>query len=261
MATRGFRIVTPEAVELDLDAAGLASRFLSALFDATCMVAVLYALVAVLGLTGASGSEVAVAVVAIIGFFLLLVVWPIAWEVATKGRSIGKMVFGLRVVTVDGAPVRFRHSLVRGLVGLVEILLTFGVVAVVVALGSRRFQRLGDHLAGTVVVRERGAGAGDAYPRRFVPYPGWEVWSARLDATRLTHDDYRVVRSFLLRSPGLPAEARARLGIQVLERVLPRVGLDPGVLTTLGTWPVDAPLVAVAAAYQSRFDGTAHGGA
>jgi hypothetical protein len=137
---------------------------------------------------------------------------------------------------------------------VVEILFTFGIVAVVVALGSHRFRRLGDHLAGTVVIRERGAGAGGAQPRRFVPHPGWEPWAARLDTTRLTPDDYRLVRSFLLRSGRLPPEARSRLGGQILDRVLPRAGIDPSAAAALGAWSIEAPLVAIAAAYQRRFD-------
>lgn len=260
MAPPGSRIVTPEAVELDLDAAGLASRFLAALLDLLVMLIVLYAVLGVAGVLAQVGSsaggdtDVLAVVVVLFGTFAVLLLWPTVWEVATKGRSIGKLALGLRVVTTEGAPIRLRHALVRGLVGLVEILFTLGVVAVVVALGSRRFRRLGDHLAGTVVVRERGAGADRATPRRFMPYPGWEAWSARLDATRLTADDYRLVRTFLLRSSSLPLEVRTRLGIRILTRVLARAGIDPGVAATLGGWSVEAPLVAVAAAYQRRFD-------
>jgi len=251
-------------VELDLDAAGLASRLLAALLDLVVMTVVLYAVatVASIGVAvgdpgGDGGGGTVAAIIVAVGTFVVLVVWPAAWEVATKGRSIGKLALGLRVVTVEGAPIRVRHALVRGLVGLVEIVFTFGIVAVAVALGSRRFRRLGDHLAGTVVVRERGAGADRAHPRRFVPLPGWEAWAARLDATRLTPDDYRLVRSFLLRSGSLPADARARLGHQILDRVLPAAGIDPSAGAALAQWSVEAPLLAIAAAYQRRFDAVA----
>jgi uncharacterized RDD family membrane protein YckC len=261
MAPSGSRIVTPEAVELDLDAAGLASRFLAALLDLLVMLIILYAVLGVGGVlaqvsssTGDDTGGILAAVIVLFGTFAVLLLWPTAWEVATKGRSIGKLALGLRVVTIEGAPIRLRHALVRGLTGLVEILFTLGVVAVVVALGSRRFRRLGDHLAGTVVIRERGAGADRATPRRFIPYPGWEAWSARLDATRLTADDYRLVRTFLLRSSSLPLEVRGRLGLLILTRVLRQAGIDPHVAATLGAWSVEAPLVAVAAAYQRRFD-------
>lgn len=255
--------MTPEAVELDLDAAGLASRLLAALIDLIAMLVVLYAVFTVAGVlaatssstTGEDGGAIVAAVIGAVGLFAVLIVWPTAWEVATKGRSLGKLALGLRVVTVEGAPIRVRHALVRGLVGVVEIILTFGTLAVAVALGSQRFRRLGDHLAGTVVVRERGAGADRAHPRRFVPHPGWEPWAARLDTTRLTPDDYRLVRSFLLRAAGLPPAARVRLGRQILDRVLPRAGIDPGAAEALGAWSIEAPLVAIAAAYQRRFDG------
>lgn len=232
------------------------------LLDLLAMTIVLYAVGTVAGLLGAgvssSGGDDAAAILAAVivafGFFGVLIVWPIAWEVATKGRSPGKLALGLRVVTVEGAPIRVRHALVRGLVGLVEIVFTFGVVAVAVALGSQRFRRLGDHLAGTVVVRERGAGGDGAQPRRFTPHPGWEPWAARLDTTRLTADDYRLVRSFLLRAGHLPPEARHRLGRQILDRVLPRAGMDPAAAASVGAWSVEAPLLAIAAAYQRRFD-------
>lgn len=264
ISAQGFRIVTPEAVELDLDAAGLASRLLAALIDLVAMLVVLYAVFTVAGVLASTSSSttggddagaIVAAVLAAVGVFVVLVVWPTAWEVGTKGRSLGKLALGLRVVTVEGAPIRVRHALVRGVVGVVEIILTFGTLAVAVALGSQRFRRLGDHLAGTVVVRERGAGADRAHPRRFVPHPGWEPWAARLDTTRLTPDDYRLVRSFLLRAAGLPPAARVRLGHQILDRVLPRAGIDPRAAQSLGAWSIEAPLVAIAAAYQRRFDG------
>lgn len=261
VGTQDFRVVTPEAVELDLDSAGLASRFIAAFIDVMAVAFVLYALTTVVGLLAGIGAEVAgtggsivAVVVMLVGTFAVLIVWPVAWEVGTKGRSLGKLALGLRVVTVEGAPISLRHAVVRSLLGLVEILLTAGVVAVCVALGSRRFRRLGDHLAGTVVVRERGAGGTLAQPRRFMPYPGWEAWTARLDATRLTDEDYRLIRSFLLRVGSLPIEARLRIGHKILARVLPLTGTDPAVMATLGSWPVEAPLVAVAAAYQRRFD-------
>ncbi len=238
----------------------MASRFLAFLIDITALFVVFFA-VGTVGSTGAAAAgpnedlSIAFAVVLTILTFGVLLLWFPVWEIATKGRSLGKMALGLRVVTIDGAPIRIRHALIRGLVGVVEILFVFGCIAAAVALLSKRFRRLGDHLAGTVVVRERGAGADRAHPRRFVPHPGWEAWSARLDASRLTADDYRLVRSFLLRAAKLPPEARTRLGHQILARVLPRAGVDPATAASLAGWGVEAPLVSVAAAYQRRFDG------
>ncbi|HMJ77386.1 MAG TPA: RDD family protein, partial [Iamia sp.] len=90
------------------------------------MTVVFYAVATVAGLLGAAvdpgasdAGAILAAVILAVGLFVVLVVWPTAWEVATKGRSLGKLALGLRVVTVEGAPIRVRHALVRGLVGLV----------------------------------------------------------------------------------------------------------------------------------------------
>src|ERR1700679_2736218 len=98
---RTWRIVTPEAVALDLEAAGLASRVLAELVDLFVLQVVFGAIATVDGLlAGTFGSDNALVVtLVIISSFLLLLAWPIAWEVGTHGRSLGKMAVGLRVVT------------------------------------------------------------------------------------------------------------------------------------------------------------------
>lgn len=204
---------------------------------------------------GQSGGDVFAAVLIFVGSFAVIVGWPIAWETLTKGRSPGKMALGLRVVTLEGAPISFRHALIRGLVGTFEILFTFGIVAVTVALSSSRFRRLGDHLAGTVVLRERGTTGIDTVPHRFIPYPGWEGWVERLDVTRLSSEDYRLVRTYLLRAPRLPDDARQSLGADVLARVIGKTGLDEPSRDAVRRWAPEVPLVSVAAAYQRRWDG------
>ncbi len=62
---------------------------------------------------------------------------------------------GLRVVTREGAPVQFRHAAIRAALGLIDFYLAFGGVAVISALVTREHQRLGDLVAGTLVLRER----------------------------------------------------------------------------------------------------------
>jgi len=78
-------------------------------------------------------------------------------ETVTRGRSLGKVVFGLRVVRDDGGPVRFRQALTRALVGVVVDFdpIALGSIALISSLCSTRGKRVGDHLAGTVVIRER----------------------------------------------------------------------------------------------------------
>ncbi len=136
-------LVTGEAVALELRPAKLPSRGLAVLLDLAAAVTV-YILVT-LGLVAATASldEAARTAVSIATFVLVLVGGPILVETLTHGRSLGKLACGLRVVRDDGGPIRFRHALVRGLLGVIEILMTFGVVACVASLVSARGRRLG----------------------------------------------------------------------------------------------------------------------
>jgi uncharacterized RDD family membrane protein YckC len=148
-------LVTGEAVALELRPAKLPSRALAVLLDlAVVMIVYLVVTVGVVAAT-ASLDEAAQTALSIATFVLLLVGGPIAVETLSNGRSLGKLACGLRVVRDDGGPIRFRHALVRGLIGVIEILMTLGVVAVIASLVSARGRRLGDVFAGTLVVRER----------------------------------------------------------------------------------------------------------
>ncbi|MFD5763171.1 RDD family protein, partial [Streptomyces sp. NPDC127044] len=148
-------LVTGEAVALELRPAKLPSRALAVLLDlAVSMTAYLIVTIGLLAATAALDDAARIAV-SIASFVLLLVGGPIAVETLSHGRSLGKLAFGLRVVRDDGGPIRFRHALVRGAIGVVEILMTFGIIACTASLVSARGRRLGDVFAGTLVVRER----------------------------------------------------------------------------------------------------------
>jgi uncharacterized RDD family membrane protein YckC len=148
-------LVTGEAVALELWPARLPSRALATLLDLVVAFVVYIVVSIALVASTASLDEAAQIALSIATFLLVLVGGPIAFETLSHGRSLGKMACGLRVVRDDGGPIRFRHALVRGAIGVVEILLTIGVVACIASLVSARGRRLGDVFAGTLVVRER----------------------------------------------------------------------------------------------------------
>ena len=169
------RMVTPEAVALEFRTANLGSRILAYLVDMAVVVAgILVGLFAV-ALLGQASDVVVPDWVALTIVLVLLPAWWlgyfIAFETLWRGRTLGKAALGLRVVTREGAPVRFRHAAIRGLLGLVDFFLFGGFVAVVFILFSRDNQRLGDMVAGTLVLRERSALAAPA-PVDFTPPPG-----------------------------------------------------------------------------------------
>ena len=148
-------LVTGEAVALELRPARLPSRALAVLLDLVAAMAVYVAVTIVLVTSTASLDEAAQTALSIATFVLVLVGGPIAVETLSHGRSLGKLACGLRVVRDDGGPIRFRHALVRGLIAVIEILMTFGIVACIASFVSARGRRLGDVFAGTLVVRER----------------------------------------------------------------------------------------------------------
>ncbi|MER5752123.1 RDD family protein [Streptomyces sp. NPDC002088] len=213
-------LVTGEAVALELRPARLPSRALAILLDlAVAMVAYLVVTVALV-LATASLDEAAQIAVSIATFLLVLVGGPIAVETLSHGRSLGKMAVGLRVVRDDGGPIRFRHALVRGAVGVVEILMTFGVVAVIASLVSERGRRLGDVFAGTLVVRERVPVA----RTRFVPPP--PPWLAGrfsgLDLSSVPDGLWLAIRQYLTRMQQLDPQVgwamAARLAADLADR-------------------------------------------
>ncbi|MFC6597604.1 RDD family protein [Kitasatospora paranensis] len=148
-------LVTGEAVVLGLQTAKVPSRALAIALDLAVEfvgLAVTTAIVvsAVPDLDEAAGAAL---ILGISVFFLLGV--PVAVETLSRGRSLGKLALGLRVVRTDGGPVRFRHAMVRGLVAVLEIQMLAGTGAVISSLVSPQGRRLGDLFAGTLVVRER----------------------------------------------------------------------------------------------------------
>lgn len=215
-------LVTGEAVALELRPAKLPSRALAVLID---MVVAWSAYMAVtLGLLAAAGSldDAAVAAIAVATFVLVLVGVPIAVETLSHGRSLGKLACGLRVVRDDGGPIRFRHALVRGAVGVVEILMTFGVVACIASLVSERGRRLGDVFAGTLVVRERVPAGRTEY----VPAPPpWLVGRfAELDLSAVPDGLWLAVRQYLTRMGQLDPQVGWAMAERLANDVVARTG-------------------------------------
>ncbi|GAA3303089.1 hypothetical protein GCM10020295_50750 [Streptomyces cinereospinus] len=175
-------LVTGEAVALELRPARLPSRALAVLLDLVVAFAAYTIVTVFLVISTASLDEAAQVAVSIATFLLVLVGAPIAVETLSHGRSLGKMALGLRVVRDDGGPIRFRHALVRGAIGVIELLLTLGVIACIASLVSERGRRLGDVFAGTLVVRERVPAA----HARIAPRhrPGWPGVSRALICRR-----------------------------------------------------------------------------
>ncbi|MEV0094650.1 RDD family protein [Streptomyces sp. NPDC050738] len=238
-------LVTGDAVVLGLQPAKLPSRALALLIDLVCVWAVYIGVSIGLIAATASMDEAASAALAVGLFLLVLVGAPIAVETLSHGRSLGKLACGLRVVRDDGGPIRFRHALVRGAIGVVEILMTFGVVACIASLVSARGRRVGDVFAGTLVVRER-VSAGRVQP--VPPPPPWLAGRfAGLDLSGVPDELWLAVRQYLTRMGQLDAE----VGWAVAERLAGELAGRTGAPVPQGV-PPGAYLAAVVSERQVR---------
>ena len=219
-------IITPEAVVLDLERASVASRTLAMVVDGLAL-ALTWVVLALVTTQLAGTSEGAAAVWYVLLSLTLVFAWFCGFETLWRGRTPGKAALGLRVVSVDGTPIRFQQAFLRATAGLVDFaLVPIAFVAVVTVLLSPRDQRLGDMAAGTLVVRERSARSLVA-PAWFPPPPGYEAYVASLDVTALGEDAYALLRSFLLRSPELTLGARDHLATRLANPIAVRLGHTP----------------------------------
>ncbi|KUM83132.1 MULTISPECIES: RDD family protein [Streptomyces] len=246
-------LVTGEAVALELRPARLPSRALAVLLDLIVVMAVYIAVTVAVVAASASLDDAAQVALSIALFLLVLVGGPIAVETLSHGRSLGKLAVGLRVVRDDGGPIRFRHALVRGAIGVVEILLTFGVVACIASLVSARGRRLGDVFAGTLVVRERIPVA----PSGFVPPP--PPWLAgrfsELDLSAVPDGLWLAIRQYLTRMHQLDPQVGSAMAERLAADLATRTGAPA---------PRDVPpgayLAAVVQERQARESRRAFGG-
>jgi hypothetical protein len=155
----------------------------------------------------------------------VLVGYPVTAETLSRGRTLGKLAMGLRVVRDDGGPIRFRHALVRGLAGFFVDFWALGIlgaVAVFVSLSSVKGKRVGDMLAGTVVVRERMPPSTTAV----VYMPPWLAgWAAGLDLSRVPDGLALAIRNYLARQRDFTATAADMLAWRLAEDVHGCIGV------------------------------------
>ena len=149
--------------------------------------------------------------------------WEVAWVVLWRGQTRVKRALGLRVVSADGSPVGPAESLVRNALRAVELPLGYAPGVLMVALSPRR-QRLGDLVAGTLVVQERRYDLS-----RYGPPAGaaarWVLLRGRAGAL-LSPTDFEQLTDFLRRRPELDEQARAHLAARLAAALAARAGVD-----------------------------------
>lgn len=197
---------------------------------------------------GFGGGGVALVVVGLFGDVLIVFGYPAIMEAVWRGRTLGKAALGLRVMTREGAPIRFRHALIRSILFVVDGLLIGPTIGILCLVLTSDTVRVGDLVAGTIVIRER-TGAATPTPTVFAPPYGYEQYAATLDVGGLSAEDYELVRGFLLRARQLDPQARYSLSIDLANPILWKLHLPAPPMHP------EVFLQCVAAAMQRRFGG------
>lgn len=214
------QLVTGEAVVLQVRIARMPTRALACAIDVLLQGVVLVVLISLLGgfLIGGEASDALAGALIFIVVLLVVIGYRVVMETLTRGRTLGKMVLGLKVVRDDGSSIRFRHALVRTLLWFfVDFAPWFAACpGIVASLMNKQGKRIGDMVAGTVVIRERHQPM--TSPPLFVP--GHLVqWAQSLELSRLSDDLANASRDYLARFTELQPDARMALGDALANRV------------------------------------------
>jgi uncharacterized RDD family membrane protein YckC len=240
-------VVTGEAVVLDVPCARFPSRMIAIIIDMIVQIILIVGILVVIFGTGTHLNAAWLAAVVVVTLILVFVGYPTAFETLTRGRSLGKLALGLRVVSDDGGPVRFRQSLWRAGAALIEIWALTGAPALICSLLSANGKRIGDLFAGTFVIQERlPARPGLPAALAVVP-PPLLGWAQALELSGLSDQTAEQASSYLRRFYELTPTARDEFGQRIAAAVAAQVTPPP----PLGTPPA-AFLSAVLAVRRQR---------
>lgn len=233
-------VLTGEAVALDVKPASYILRAAGTIIDFVLSLVVMLGCFLLVAYTGAGLDEAASRILLVLIPVFGMVVLPTTVELATRGRSVGKLAVGARIVRDDGGAIGFRHALIRALVGVIEIYFTLGAVAALTGLLNHRSKRLGDLLAGTYSQLVR---VPAPQPLALYLPPHLIGWAQTADVARLPDRLSRRIAQFVRQAPGLTPAARAGLSTELAREAAPYVSPLP---------PVDAETFLVAVAILRR---------
>lgn len=226
-ATREASVVTPEHVMLRFQTAGLGSRAAAMLIDTVILLLVNLTVFILFGIVlfGKeeeffldSGNYAIATVILLIfvvnfGYFLFL-------EAFWGGQTIGKRLLGIRVIRDNGQPATFISSTIRNLFRIVDSLPSGYFLGALVCFFHSRDKRIGDLVAGTIVVVETGQRSTLFQRKKDKSKNGFEQISEPLDLEErqkqaITREDWQLLSSYISRLPSLTYEKKRELGSQI----------------------------------------------
>ncbi len=222
-------LVTGDAVVLELRPAGFVTRIAAMAIDGILQIVMIIMVTVVMMWVGTSLDTAATAALGLALPVLIIVGYPTAFETISRGRTLGKMALGLRVVGTDGSPVRFRQALGRALSASVEIWASSGLIALLTSMINPNGRRVGDFVAGTMVVEERTGSRRDVE----IPMPPqMAAWAAAAELSRLAPETANAARQYVMRYGELAEHTRHEMGSRLADSVASQVSPPPPPGTT-----------------------------
>ncbi|QWT25054.1 RDD family protein [Subtercola sp. PAMC28395] len=243
-------LVTGEAVALDVRPTSFILRAAGTMIDVLFSVGLFIGAVFLISFWQAStGADDAITQAAIVtSLVFCIVVVPTVVETLMKGRSLGRLAVGARIVRDDGGAASFRHAFIRALTGVLEIYFTLGGLAVIVALLNPRSKRLGDLLAGTYSQHER---VPKVVSQAAPMPPQLYGWAQVADVAKLPDRLARRIAQFLAEASHMTPDARQRHAAALLFEAAPFVSPVPPV-------PPELLLLGIAALRRDRETAALH---
>ncbi|PJJ83837.1 RDD family protein [Mucilaginibacter auburnensis] len=188
------RITTSQNIDIEYEIAGLGPRILARILDGLLFGLVIIFFVLFPSITSVKLGEIGIAIV-VIAFFSLFVFYDLLCEIFMNGQSIGKRVMKIKVISADGGRPTLGQYLLRWLFRIVDFTMTGGVCALICAAVSEKNQRVGDMVAGTVLVRTEPSAKMEAIA--FTP-PVEEAYTpAFTEASQLKDKDIALIHEVL----------------------------------------------------------------
>jgi uncharacterized RDD family membrane protein YckC len=225
-------IETPEQTVLEFDVAGVGSRFLALAYDTLLQVligiGIFILLVIVSTSLPATKTGIWFLAFAVLAYFVLYFGYFTIYEIMWNGQTPGKKKEGLRVIKDSGRPITAAESVGRNLLRIVDQFPAFYGIGIVCALISKQNKRLGDFVAGTIVVHEKPLV--EAKPIWQSPPAGTASPVTAYGSERLTPEEFALIEAFLNRRNSLAADVRFSMADQIAKRIQPKLTLPPGEL-------------------------------
>ncbi len=226
-----IKVQTPESVELEFTLAGIGNRALALLVDYVVWGCILFVFLVVWGVLASQlpnyiqskNLELWLTAISIVLGFAIYVGYFVVFETLWHGQTPGKRYAKIRVIREDGQPAGVSQALLRSLLRPIDDFLSIGMLFIIL---GKREKRLGDWVAGTIVVQnDRPVVSATFQTSQQSTLLATELL-ATANISQLLPDDFAVIREYLQRRSLMETKARSDLSLQLARQTRQIIGLQ-----------------------------------